>query len=343
MNSFGQFLNPNIDPRLLQAMGGGVGGMAQPQLPPQMTPQGLPPPQGVMPQMPPNIDMPGVMVGGQPVAGPIASTLPQPPIVPQAGEPDLGQLLAGMMKPGATQPDVSATPTDTAMSAQSSGPPNAVSAASPPAATPSLWDKLMSDDNFRAALMRTGLQMMQPIQPGQTPLGHSANAITGGLDYLQSARARQKQDELAKQKLGLETRQVGAQETTAAATATRAQETPSERDLRSAQAAEAKARAALYERSTGRGQATKLPATREDFLKQASLKAFSEFSTPEDIMNVMQAAEIAADRIYGAAGAKASASASAGEVPPAAQRVVGHVYKTPKGDLRWTGTGWLPQ
>jgi len=32
----------------------------------------------------------------------------------------------------------------------------------------------------------------------------------------------------------------------------------------------------------------------------------------------------------------------AGAVPPPAQRVVGSVYETPRGPMKWTGTGWVP-
>ena len=32
---------------------------------------------------------------------------------------------------------------------------------------------------------------------------------------------------------------------------------------------------------------------------------------------------------------------SAGQIPPAAQRKAGQTYDTPKGKLKWTGTGWV--
>lgn len=38
-----------------------------------------------------------------------------------------------------------------------------------------------------------------------------------------------------------------------------------------------------------------------------------------------------------------SGGAGAGAAPPAAQRQAGKVYQTPRGPMKWTGTGWLPQ
>lgn len=47
-----------------------------------------------------------------------------------------------------------------------------------------LISKLHTDPELRMATIRTGLQLVQPVAPGQTPLGHTGQAIMGGIDYL---------------------------------------------------------------------------------------------------------------------------------------------------------------
>ena len=48
------------------------------------------------------------------------------------------------------------------------------------------------------------------------------------------------------------------------------------------------------------------------------------------------------DRYFSVPTAPAAPAAPAEAVPPAAQRVPGQVYDTPRGKMTWTGTGWIP-
>lgn len=277
----------------------------------------------------------------QPAVGPVDQIFNQPPGPPS----NIGALLQGMSMPQPTAPAPTPAPAPQAAPMPmpgEEGPFISVAQASGEQSGGGWWDKLMGDDKFRQALLRTGLQMMQPVQPGQSPLGAGAAAISGGADYLQQLKNLEKKQNLEERHTAAQERTAAASEMSAQAAQTKAAETDSEKALREAQAKEAAAKANLYDRSGGRNQ-NKLPATREDFLKQASLKAFSEFSTAEDIMNVMQAAEIAANRIYGAAADKTPAGSVAAGLPPEKERVVGKVYELPTGKFKWTGTGWKKQ
>lgn len=57
----------------------------------------------------------------------------------------------------------------------------------------------------RMALLQAGLQALQPVQPGQSDLGHVAGALSGGLQRLNELRSQERT-------AGLEERQVGVQE-----------------------------------------------------------------------------------------------------------------------------------
>ena len=68
--------------------------------------------------------------------------------------------------------------------------------------------KLLSDPTTGDAIMRIGLQMMQPVPVGQTPLGHAAGAVLGGMDYTERRRAGDKKETReeaeSKSKIGLQ-------------------------------------------------------------------------------------------------------------------------------------------
>lgn len=65
---------------------------------------------------------------------------------------------------------------------------------------PSRWANFMSnlknDPNLQMAMLQTGLQMMQPGQPGQTPIGNIAGAVQGGVSTLDMLRQRDSQQQI---------------------------------------------------------------------------------------------------------------------------------------------------
>src|SRR4030067_1121217 len=63
------------------------------------------------------------------------------------------------------------------------------------------------------AFLRMGLQLLQPVQPGQTTAGHVSQAALQGMDYLTQAKALQTQREREKATAGLEERKVVAMDT----------------------------------------------------------------------------------------------------------------------------------
>lgn len=56
----------------------------------------------------------------------------------------------------------------------------------------SAWDSFMetfkNDKDLRMAMFRTGMAMMQPVQPTDTTAGHVGKAVVGGMDWLGAKR-----------------------------------------------------------------------------------------------------------------------------------------------------------
>lgn len=93
--------------------------------------------------------------------------------------------------------------------------PGMMPGAAPEAAAPqeSVWGRmannLMNDRALQLGLMAIGLNMMQPIQPGQTSMGHLASAIGQGINTIGQQRGIEENRKLQERKMGLEERQVG--------------------------------------------------------------------------------------------------------------------------------------
>jgi hypothetical protein len=73
-----------------------------------------------------------------------------------------------------------------------------------------------------------------------------------------------------------------------------------------------------------------MPGDEESTIKQKGLSR----STARDAMVK------AAGNAY--RGPKAGEGAPSSAVPSMGERVAGQIYNTPKGPMKWTGTGWLP-
>ncbi len=169
-----------------------------PSVPPIMPDVSAPQPQQMNPQMP---AMSGPVP--QPQAGPVPQMpLPQPPGAPQpqAVNPQMPQLSAGAppmaptavpgMQPPGVPPAPPAAGVGNAMGNSlppelAPGPPTSpAEAAQRRAGWTSLVDQLKTNPKLQMALMRVGTQLIQPVQPGQTPLGHFGQAVAGSMDYL---------------------------------------------------------------------------------------------------------------------------------------------------------------
>lgn len=66
------------------------------------------------------------------------------------------------------------------------------------------WRAWLGSEQNRAALLQTGLSLMQPVQPGQSQFGHIASSIGEGLGAAGRTEARLRAEELAQQKLDRE-------------------------------------------------------------------------------------------------------------------------------------------
>jgi hypothetical protein len=209
--------------------------------------------------------------------------------------------------------------------------------------------KMFSDPQTGDMLMRIGLQMMQPMKPGQTPGGHTAAAITGGLDYKEKRVAGD-----------TESARKGAESTSKIALE--------------------KAHANYYNRAAkdgGRGGGTAAEVQKVNqiaaALRQKDPERYAampgqDILDARELLDAYKREQIAAGILKGTAlpgvdigettdaaitqqkkirestaaslgGTKAPAASG---IPAPADRKVGQVYDTPKGKMKWTGTGWTP-
>lgn len=80
-----------------------------------------------------------------------------------------------------------------------------------------MWDVWTSRPENNAAMINFGLQLLQPIAPGQSRVGHFAEAVGGGAEALQRNVAAQQERELAEQKADLAERGMATKEQEGAA------------------------------------------------------------------------------------------------------------------------------
>lgn len=208
------------------------------------------------------------------------------PMVPQStpgGGRTWGELPFGLfMEPTAEPAPEASVPTPPIMSPPAAGAPSTPSA---PDAAPASLSELSPD--MKMTLMRMGLQMMQPIQPGQSTVGHIAQAGLGGIDYLEAKRRVRGAETLATKKSDLESRQTKAAERTVDIAERKDRElTPAQRKKAEAEAKEAESRAGLYDRSTGRGNAGKFK-TKQDLKASLINKLDLTLLEPKELPGVM--------------------------------------------------------
>lgn len=89
--------------------------------------------------------------------------------------------------------------------------------ASQPGALKKMWDNWTSRPENNAAMLNFGLQLLQPVAPGQTQLGHFASAIGAGAEASGRNVAAQEERQLAEQKAGLAEREETRKEAETAA------------------------------------------------------------------------------------------------------------------------------
>lgn len=71
------------------------------------------------------------------------------------------------------------------------------------------WSAFLDNPDARAALLSTGLQLMQPVALGQSPIGHLAQALGSGAHSVAIADARYNAQDAAEAKATQETAKLG--------------------------------------------------------------------------------------------------------------------------------------
>lgn len=164
------------------------------------------------------------------------------------------------------------------------GPQGVSTDASNKATLGKMWDSWTSHPENNAAMINFGLQLMQPLGPGESQLGHFGRAIgaageasTANVEAQRKQEALEEQQEQAQEGLNIKEREAGAYEKIAEQ---RAQgKTPSAFNQRMKdQAAENRD---FYEWLTGKGG----KYTTEDNLWQAMQSKYPTLKSKADLMN----------------------------------------------------------
>jgi hypothetical protein len=210
-------------------------------------------------------------------------------------------------------------------------------------------DALMRDPESRSALLQIGLGLMQPTAMGQTFAGHIGQAVGSGGEAVgriaEQDIKQQKADDaltIAQQRMDLaamrakdpnvltryQQEALGLQER-AGQRGERAQARQEARELRAAKAERQKGIDARVEQAI---------TARDDLVNSDSPNSMRwRGKTDDEIRQFYESQTPQVDApVPGEEPAAGEASA-----PPPEKRVKGQVYPTPKGRLRWTGTGWV--
>lgn len=126
------------------------------------------------------------------------------PVIPLQGQPmmpgfDLTQMGPMMMPPAQGMPQPMMPP------AQSVPMPMPGVGAPPPAPAMSPWQRLAAafqDPANQLGLLQTGLQLMQPVQPGQSTAGHVAQAIGSGVTATGQVKEKNRKAKLEERIVG---------------------------------------------------------------------------------------------------------------------------------------------
>lgn len=217
------------------------------------------------------------------------------------------------------------------------------------------WRNWMANEGNRAALLQLGVSLMQPMDFGQTPVGHIGQAI-GSVGELGSRREAQQlkerevssKEELRASQAGLAEARAGTAGVGAARQADRLAFLMQQHQDRMQLAGQGQRLKALQD--YGRQQAAH---NREQILLPAAQRsAFPDIGTwaarngISDVLGETTGQTGPETPIPPAAGASAStASASGGQaLPPLASRVPGQTRINRNGQsYRWETQGWVPE
>jgi hypothetical protein len=211
------------------------------------------------------------------------------------------------------------------------------------------WSTALNDPGVRAALLSTGLQLMQPAGFGQTSVGHLGMGIGAAGE---TTNIREKMD-TEQEKLGIAKQEALSKQDLRAATANAAEArsgTASERNLRIGEQEKSKTERAKWQnliRVQGQHQAYMRDMARIN-QKRTSDIVSPQPALPVDDFHTWLGKNPQLKAILGTIGglpdepSPPSDPASEPPVaPPPADRVPNMTYTTPRGPMKWTGTGWI--
>jgi len=210
------------------------------------------------------------------------------------------------------------------------------------------WSAALQNPATRASLMQMGLQLMQPMGFGQSPMGHFAQAVGAGGEAGDRVETQELKDQIAQNTMDRQNALLQQGEERLAI------------GNRNATTREK----ALGLRTTGGGLTAKdLFRSQQQGVKTLESKAQWEATQiakqiadakllagelPEGLKKYdgMGAGDIyrslIADPEWQRRTRLSTATSATAAIPPAGQRQVGQVYQTPKGPMVWRGTGWAP-
>lgn len=224
------------------------------------------------------------------------------------------------------------------------------------------WNAFMDDPHGRAALLSAGLALMQPPSFGDTGASQIARAVgTAGESATSNQATDMKQQELSS-KQDLRASQATAAETRAEAASARA-------GTAEARIGTAGARLELQREQMKNmnernllGNRVRLSGMYQNYVKDIAKRNSDPLrSTPPDPvlpmsdwikqnpmlanMGLVPSSDVADDEAADNAGTGVSPPTTTSTAPQAprdaAARQPNTIYTTPKGPLKWTGTGWV--
>lgn len=218
------------------------------------------------------------------------------------------------------------------------------------------WDSFMGNPQGRAALLSAGLAMMQPPSFGDTPMAQIARGIGAAGESATANQVMGMKERDQESKADLRGAQAMAAEARAGTAEARAGAAGSRLELQKAQIDAANQRNNLNNR-------VRLSNLYQNYIKDVAKRNADPLrTTPPDPVLPMGdwIAQNPMLKNMGLVGAPAGAAATSDdgdddtEVPAAAsttsapqaprdpsQRTPNTVYETPRGKMKWTGTGWV--
>lgn len=226
------------------------------------------------------------------------------------------------------------------------------------------WDSFIGNPQGRAALLSTGLALMQPPSFGDTPMSQIGRAIGAAGQSATANQAMDLKEAEAGSKADLRMAQGESAMARASAAEARAAGAEGRLGMAGANLELKKQQLEAMQQRNLLGNRVRLSGMYQTYVKDVAKrnqeKKLLGTGDPEPVMPIndwiaqnpmlksMGLVEPAAgatgsedDDISVPAAAQTTSGGTVQPAPPPAQRQVGATYQTPKGPLKWTGTGWV--